>query len=710
MSNIAVVIGADVADFMRGMSDAEKKVNTFGGVLRANANQLAGYAAAATAAGAALLSGLYVVAADTIDRQAKLARTLNSTVASIQGLEYAADLAGISSEAMAEASGKLNRKLGEAITVGGAAAIELDRLGLSAKTLANMDAAERMATLADRLQTLQYGSAQTAAALKEMGLKGNEMVAMMMEGGQQFRDANQALRDFNVLVSDVDASKIEAANDAWTTVKTALKGVANTLAVELSPYVQVVADYLRQAAAASGGFKDQIHAAVQGALTGFAKVVDVLQGLRVVFKGLTLVASVWFAGVMSLVDGIASAVTDLMSVFVSGVNRALDASNRLLGTAYEFLALPNNSDFMTGLHDAAEAARHQVGVVSDELAALAMQPMPSAQVDQFLQDVKTKADAAATAVVNSRQKMVQMPDENEDDKKKHQKSDGIMQGLHAGTEALRAELQKRQEIAQLYRDNQLSLDAPYYAQQLNDIKTSEAVKQAEILAAAQKEAAQRAEQQAQNLERVAGDKVAMAAIIAEYDLQEVLAEQIKQSGITAAQEEAQAARARLRKLEVDNAINVALGLGQQLMALTQGHSKRAFEIAKKAAIASAVVQGAQAAVAAWNSGMSVGGPWAPLIAVGYTAASLMKTGSMINSIKSSSYSGGSSPASGGGGGGSAMPNSGGGGSASAGANTGATMRVEGLDPNSLFTGSAVKTIASGLLQYQKDGGKVVFNA
>ncbi|MES2182867.1 MAG: hypothetical protein V4493_12315, partial [Pseudomonadota bacterium] len=331
MSNIAVVIGADVAGFMSGMADAEKKLKQFDTSLRGQMNQLAGYAAAAAAAGAALVAGLYVNAADTIDRQAKLARTLNSTVASIQGLEYAADLAGISSEAMAEASGKLNRKLGEAITVGGAAAVQLDRLGLSAKTLANMNAAERMATLADRMQELHYGSAQAAAALKEMGLKGNEMVAMMMDGGQQFRDANQELRDFNVLVSDVDASKIEAANDAWTTVKVAIKGVANTLAVELSPYVQVVAQYLRDAAKAGGGFKDQIHDAVQGALTGFAKFADVLQGLRVVFKGLELLVTGFSAAALSLYEGLASFASLIDDQIVKGINLAIEASNRLLG-------------------------------------------------------------------------------------------------------------------------------------------------------------------------------------------------------------------------------------------------------------------------------------------------------------------------------------------------------------------------------------------
>lgn len=68
--------------------------------------------------------------------------------------------------------------------------------------------------------------------------------------------------------------------------------------------------------------------------------------------------------------------------------------------------------------------------------------------------------------------------------------------------------------------------------------------------------------------------------------------------------------------------------------------KKAQKIGKALAIASAVIKGKEAAVAAWSAGMSVGGPWAPLVAAAYTAASIAKTGSMIKSIKGSGSSAG----------------------------------------------------------------------
>jgi hypothetical protein len=74
----------------------------------------------------------------------------------------------------------------------------------------------------------------------------------------------------------------------------------------------------------------------------------------------------------------------------------------------------------------------------------------------------------------------------------------------------------------------------------------------------------------------------------------------------------------------------------------QSGNEKMQKIGKKFAIARAVLAGGQAAVDAWRSGMETGGPWAPIVAAAYTAASLARTGSMISSIK-----GNSSPSKGG---------------------------------------------------------------
>ena len=83
---------------------------------------------------------------------------------------------------------------------------------------------------------------------------------------------------------------------------------------------------------------------------------------------------------------------------------------------------------------------------------------------------------------------------------------------------------------------------------------------------------------------------------------------------------------------VKNAGNALQLLGQQ--------QKWAFDAYKVFATAEAVVAGVQAAVHAFNAGMSVGGPYAPAVAAAYAAASIAWTAAQVHMITSASFSGG----------------------------------------------------------------------
>jgi alanyl-tRNA synthetase len=106
--------------------------------------------------------------------------------------------------------------------------------------------------------------------------------------------------------------------------------------------------------------------------------------------------------------------------------------------------------------------------------------------------------------------------------------------------------------------------------------------------------------------------------------------------------EQKAADAKKRIVDAENraklaAVGSAFG---DLASLMNSGSKKAFDIGKKAAVASAAISGTQAAIDAWKSGMSTGGPTAPLVAAAYAAASLAKTGMMIKQINSQQFGGG----------------------------------------------------------------------
>lgn len=96
-------------------------------------------------------------------------------------------------------------------------------------------------------------------------------------------------------------------------------------------------------------------------------------------------------------------------------------------------------------------------------------------------------------------------------------------------------------------------------------------------------------------------------------------------------------REEMEKLSLDAKLQYTASALGDLGALMQTESKKAFKIGQAASVAEATITGYQAAVNAWQKGMSVGGPW---VAGAYAAASVAKTASLISSIKNTQFSGG----------------------------------------------------------------------
>lgn len=216
------------------------------------------------------------------------------------------------------------------------------------------------------------------------------------------------------------------------------------------------------------------------------------------------------------------------------------------------------------------------------------------------------------------------------------------------TESLKLELQTRSQVAQFYRDAESAGIEGSYAREI-------ALENAAMLEKKALNDQRYTEDQITRIERrdaalleLAGEEEAQAQVREAYRLQDEAALALHLQ----AKEDIEAASAerlsRLKKIKADADYQMAIGLGEQIMSAMQGQSKRGFEFAKKAALASAGIDGVKSAISAWRSGMETSGPWAPLVAAGYTAASLLKTNSLIGKIRGASFGGGSVSASAGG--------------------------------------------------------------
>ncbi len=268
--------GADKATTATGKMEAQiKKADSAFGMMSGTMMKMA-----AVLAGAFSVVGIqrFVSASmDAVDSQAKLARQIDGTVTGVQALERVAGRAGVSTGALTGAAGLLNVRLGEAIQRGGPVADTLERIGLRAQDLVKMDVDERFAAISERMKALGMDGAQMGSVLRDLGIRQRELVNLMKEGPEAILSSRDAIIAYGGALSDIDAAKVEAANDAWADLGIIGQSLGNRLAVVVAPAVERVALALAESAKEGGILRmviDGVVAAFSAGVAVFGFVAD----------------------------------------------------------------------------------------------------------------------------------------------------------------------------------------------------------------------------------------------------------------------------------------------------------------------------------------------------------------------------------------------------------------------------------------------------
>ncbi|MEQ9145241.1 MAG: phage tail tape measure C-terminal domain-containing protein [Parvibaculaceae bacterium] len=330
---LAVVGGREVRAELQGIGDAgeqgfrrlSREMDAANGRVAAFYRRVQIAAAAAVtafAAGAAAMirSGLQVV-----DAQAKLAQSLGTTVESIQVLERAGELAGVSMSGIEQATKDLTRRLSQAAAGTGPAVAALERLGLSASALLALPLDERVGRINQAIEDFVPAAERAAVAGQLFGEEGS--IAISRIDTATLRQATQDVRDFGVVVSEQDADQIERTNDAISRLGLIWRGLSNQLAVAAAPALEAVADALAAISRTTGPLG---------------------QGIRLLFDNIGRLASTaaafaafiagrWVAGMVvaaASVRGLATALVFLRGALIrTGIGALIVAAGELI---YQF--------------------------------------------------------------------------------------------------------------------------------------------------------------------------------------------------------------------------------------------------------------------------------------------------------------------------------------------------------------------------------------
>lgn len=337
-----------------------------------------GIAAGATAAAAGLLL-MIQRERDLIDQQAKTAQQLDTTYESMANLRRAGELGGVGFEKIETAGRTLNTNIGKAIQGVDAQAKAFDRLGVSAQEIYDLPLDERIAVINQALIENVQASERGAVAADIFGSR--NAAAMQQLDPSTIAEAARQVEIFGLNLSDVDAAKVEMANDAMSTMGLLTDGVGKQLTVKLAPILKAIGDEFLRSAEEAGGLGQVVSDVVDSAVPAIGFVISAADGVA---RGFSIAADTivgTFATAEFWVNTIGAEIMDIIDN-IPGI------------------------DLSVNVESMRASARVAKGVAAEAMASIQqslLEPLAGEKFERFIQNAMKAGDEAAKAVVQGRE-------------------------------------------------------------------------------------------------------------------------------------------------------------------------------------------------------------------------------------------------------------------------------------------------------------------
>jgi len=277
--DISVELHAEVKDFIRELRSAQSSAeSTMSGIQ--SAAGIAGKALAGLGLGLGLreVVGAAGDAIDALDELGKAGQKAGLTAAAFGQLDYAAQLADVSTESLMKGLKGLNTNLLQAAGGNQKIVAEFKALGFSADELkaGTLDATGALERISAVFQNLPDGPTKAAVAVKLFGKSGADLIPLLNEGPAALRKYAAEAKAFGFAVSNDAAKAAQDFNDELKRLGLAAQGAKLQIAGQLAPALTGVAKDMQDAAKQGG-----ILAAVwQGLVSGTSRVLfgDVKEG------------------------------------------------------------------------------------------------------------------------------------------------------------------------------------------------------------------------------------------------------------------------------------------------------------------------------------------------------------------------------------------------------------------------------------------------
>lgn len=388
IANLNVKLTASIGAFASGMAAATKPLADFGSKVVSVGSQvfsLTGAISALAAGGGFAL--LVKNSMETIAATGRMSDQMGIATEKLTGLQYASNIAGVGAEALNGGLEKMLHSLGEAVAGGGEAGAAFQHLGLSAKELANMAPDEAFTSIADGLKNITNPAERAAVTMQIFGKSGQQLLPLLMQGADGIKAAQAEAQRLGLTFSRLDAAKVEAANASMKRLQAVFEGAAQTLAIQLAPFIEAAANKLAEFGMSGDGAGKKVVNAFEWVLTAVAKLADYFELLKAGWYGMKGVAAAAIFGVVKS-----------LAVLISGVEWL---SNKLSRKGHE----THYADSFHALADALKGETKEAFDKAGESFDKFEKGVNATAVTQTFNEIRAKADENAKAVADNAENM-----------------------------------------------------------------------------------------------------------------------------------------------------------------------------------------------------------------------------------------------------------------------------------------------------------------
>lgn len=398
---LSVELTADSTQLNAALGRAQDAVGRTSAKMREGVNVAGKYAAAAAAAGAAVLTALVARQMKAIDATAKMADRLGIATERLTGLQRAADLTGVSTQNLNLGLQRMTRRVAEAAQGSGEAQDALKELGLDASALADLSPDKQFAAIAERMNDVGSQSDRVRLAFKLFDSEGVALLNTLALGADEMERIQRESLALGSALDRIDSAQIEAANDALSNVREVAAGIGNRLAVAVSPVLTAIAQQFRAAAIESDGFRDAVDRGIKIAVNVVAALANGLRGLQVVFVALQAGGQTLSAMLIRGFELVAASIAKFVDGAIDDINSITRGISNIPGINIPEIPRLQDSAFISGLKFLADSVEQTAADSRARLNAMALEPLPGDAIKQFVADAQEAGRAAAEAAAVS---------------------------------------------------------------------------------------------------------------------------------------------------------------------------------------------------------------------------------------------------------------------------------------------------------------------